>query len=154
LDLSFLPAINATINAGSALSLIAGLYFIKKRNINAHRRCMITATACSGLFLICYITHYVWRVMEQGGAHTPYNGHGWWKPAYYTMLLTHTLLAPTVPVFAIGLIRLALTDRIDKHRRIARIAWPIWLYVSATGILIYFMLFWFNPAPTLGSTPG
>ncbi len=108
---------------------------------------MITATVVSGLFFVSYTTHYVWRSKVMGGTHTPYHGSGPLKTAYYVMLLTHILLAMVVPFVAAALIYLAATSRLSAHRRLARIGLPVWLYVSVTGVLIYLMLYWFNPTP-------
>ena len=108
---------------------------------------MCSAAVFSGLFLVFYVIHYVWRVSVAGGTHTPYHGVEWMVKLYYGVLISHILLAVTVPVFAIRLIRLGLTGQIDKHRRLARIGFPIWVYVSITGVLIYFMLFWYNDKP-------
>lgn len=147
MDLSFLPHVNASLNGLALVLLISGFILIKRRQIDAHRRCMLGASGASGLFLVCYVTHYVWRAVTVGGSHTLYHGAGWLKGFYYTMLLSHIVLAITVPVFAIWLIRLGLSERYDVHRRVAKIGFPVWLYVSVTGVLIYMMLFWFNPTP-------
>ena len=145
MDLSFLPAVNATLNGMACVSLIAGFVSIKARRIAAHRFWMVSASVWSSLFLVCYVTHYVWRVTSKGGLHTKYHGEGWLKTGYYTVLLSHIVLAITVPVFAVVLIRLAVKGRVAEHRRLARFGFPVWLYVSVTGVFIYFMLYWFNP---------
>ena len=146
MDLSFLPHVNATLNGIACVMLITGLAMIKTRRVTAHRKCMITAAASSCLFLVCYVVHYIWRFKVEGGSHTLYNGGEWLKKAYYIMLISHILLAITVPFFATKLIYLGLTQQYEKHQRLARIGFPTWLYVSITGMLIYFMLYWFNPA--------
>ncbi len=145
MDLSFLPHVNATLNGMACICLISGLAMIKRRRIDAHRRCMIAAATLSGIFLVSYVIHYTWRATVQGGTHTPFHGTGWVKTMYYAVLLSHIVLAATVPVFAVWLIRLGVTGRYDKHRRVARIGYPVWMYVSLTGVLIYVMLFWLNP---------
>ncbi len=142
-----MPAVNASLNAVACVCLIAGFGFIKKRRVAAHRRCMVTASVFSGLFLVCYVIHYLWRVMEKGGLHTKYHGVGLSKTFYYSVLLSHIVLAVTVPVWAVWLIRLGVSGRYERHRRVARVGYPIWLYVSVTGVVIYFMLYWFNPVP-------
>ena len=145
MDLSFLPAVNATLNGFACVCLMTGLAMIKRRRIEAHRRCMLSATVLTGLFLVCYVTHYIWRAMEKGGLHTKYNGLGLDRTLYYTVLLSHIVLAVSVPPLAVWLIRLAMTGRFEQHRRLAKIALPIWMYVSVTGLMIYFMLYWLNP---------
>ena len=140
-----MPAVNASLNALACVSLIAGFVFIKKRRVVAHRRCMLSASALSGLFLICYVVHYTWRVMEKGGLHTKYNGEGWSRTFYYCVLLSHITLAVTVPLWAVWLIRLGWAGRYELHRRVAKVGYPIWMYVSVTGVIIYLMLYWFNP---------
>lgn len=146
MDLSFLPHLNALLNGIAAVLLFTGVVLIKQRRVVAHRRCMLTATAVSAVFLGCYVTHDIWRWVVKGGSHTPYHGDGWLRRFYYTMLLSHILLAATVPMFAVLLIRLGLTQQLEKHRRLAKVGFPVWIYVSVTGVLIYLMLFWFNPA--------
>jgi uncharacterized membrane protein YozB (DUF420 family) len=102
---------------------------------------MIAAFVVSSLFLVLYVAHKVSR----GFVNTTLHASGLAKDAYLAMLATHVLLAMTVPVFAIALIVLGLRDRRATHRRLARIAWPIWLYVSVTGVLIYVVLYHLNP---------
>ena len=145
MDLSFLPHVNATLNGIATVLLFTGFVLIKKRHITAHRNCMLAATAVSAVFLVGYVTHDIWRWAAMGGSHTLYHGQGWLKGFYYAMLLTHIVLAMTIPVFAVFLIRLGLTKRYEQHRRLAKVGFPIWMYVSITGVMIYLMLFWFNP---------
>src|SRR5262245_33761942 len=106
---------------------------------------MLGAFACSCVFLVSYVTHYAWRAAVKGGVHTKFNAEGVIKLAYYLMLFSHILLAMIVPFLAIWLIRLGLRRADEKHRRIARWAYPIWLYVSITGVLIFVVLTYFNP---------
>ncbi len=143
-DLSMLPAVNAALNGVAAALLLTGFIFIKRGNVAAHTRCMIGAFGVSAIFLVSYVTHYVWRAKVAGGAHTTFNHDGVIRLAYYIMLLTHIVLAITVPIFAVMLVRLGMTRRFDKHRRLARFAYPIWMYVSVTGVLIYFALYHWN----------
>jgi putative membrane protein len=140
-DLSFLPAVNATLNAIATLLLIRGRMLVRRGQIDAHRRCMLGAFGVSSLFLLFYVVHKFWREFE----HTPFNGGGAAKVFYVGVLATHLVLAMAVPVLAITLITLGLKGRIDRHRRLARFAWPIWIYVSITGVVIYLMLYPFNP---------
>ena len=120
---------------------MVGFVLIKRGKETAHKCCMLTAFGVSFVFLVLYVTD---KVMK-GGAHTPYHGQGAIKIFYYCMLSSHVLLAMTVPIFAVLLIWLGFSGRRRGHRRLARIAWPIWMYVSITGVLIYLMLYYFNP---------
>ncbi|MAX27655.1 MAG: hypothetical protein CMJ19_24430 [Phycisphaeraceae bacterium] len=145
MDLSFLPLVNAILNGMATVLLIVGWVLIKQGKRDAHRKTMITAFGISALFLVCYLGHKVWKAMEGGGLHTSYNGEGWIKGAYLLMLLTHVILAMAVPVFALILIALGRKERFELHKKIGRVALPIWLYVSITGVLVYLMLYPFNP---------
>lgn len=142
MDLSFLPAVNASLNAVSAVLLVRGRMLARAHAIDAHRRTMIAAFGVSTLFLALYVLHKTARGFESTTLHVV----GAAKIAYLLMLASHVLLAMTVPVFAILLIRHGLAGRIARHRRLARIAWPIWIYVSVTGVLIYLLLYQWNPA--------
>jgi uncharacterized membrane protein YozB (DUF420 family) len=125
---------NAVLNGTSAVLLVTGLFFIKNGRREAHRRCMLSALTVSALFLIGYLTYHF-----QAGT-TRYTGTGWMRTLYLTILLTHTVLAIAVPPLAITTLVRALQQRFDRHRRIARITFPIWLYVSVTGVVVYLML--------------
>ncbi len=141
MDFSLLPPINAALNATATLLLLLGRRLAKQGQVARHKRVMISAFAVSSLFLVLYVTHKVSRNFEN----TTFNAEGWAKLAYLVLLGSHVLLAMSVPVFAIGLIMLGLRDDRERHRRLARIGWPIWIYVSITGVLIYFLLYHFNP---------
>jgi len=141
MDLSALPPINAALNATATLLLLFGRRLAKQGQVARHKRVMISAFVVSSLFLLLYVSHKVSRNFEN----TTYNVDGWAKVAYLVLLGSHVLLAMTVPVFAITLIVFGLKDDRDRHRRIARIGWPIWIYVSVTGVLIYLLLYPFNP---------
>ncbi len=143
MDLSFLPALNASLNALAATLLILGLVRIRRGHVDAHRRAMGSAFAASSLFLVLYVLHKAWRGFES----TPFHGQGGVRTFYLAILFSHVTLAATVPVLAILLIRLGLARRDEAHRRLARVAWPIWMYVSGTGVLIYVLLYHVNPAP-------
>lgn len=134
LRIGLLPPLNALLNGTSAVLLLLGLYCIKTGRREAHRRFMITALCVSLLFLTSYLTYHF-----QAGT-TRYLGTGWLRPVYFTILTTHTILAVCVPPLAIVTLVRALQQRFDQHRQIARIAFPIWLYVSVTGVVIYLML--------------
>ena len=132
---SQLPTLNAALNSLSAVFLCAGYCFIRSKNRGAHRRCMLAAVACSTLFLISYLAYH-FQVGSIG-----FKGRGWIRPVYFTILITHTLLAAAVvPLALITLVR-ALREKFDAHRRIARWTLPIWLYVSVTGVVVYLMLY-------------
>ncbi len=141
-----LPHLNATLNSISALLLIAGFIFIRRRNITAHRKCMIAAFVTSLIFLISYITYHSLLVYYLGQGPTRFKGLGWVRPFYFTILLTHTVLAVVIAPLAIITLWRGLSERFDKHRRIARWTLPIWLYVSVTGVIVYLMLYQFYPA--------
>ncbi len=130
-----LPTVNATLNGLSAIALVSGYLAIRRRRIDLHRACMISAVAISVLFLASYLFYHY-----QAGA-TRFAGQGWWRPVYFTILITHTVLAAAiVPLVVVTLVR-AARGVFERHRRIARITLPIWLYVSVTGILVYLMLY-------------
>ena len=144
MDLSFLPAVNASLNALAFLLLVLGLVLIKQKRIDAHRKVMISAFVMSCLFLVSYLTHYAWRASVKGGTDTKCEGGGLLGAIYVPMLISHIVLAAAVPVLAILTIRLGLKRRDAAHRRLARITLPIWMYVSITGVLIYVMLYHLN----------
>jgi len=143
MDLSFLPSVNAGLNTVATGLLVLGRRRIKAGMVAAHRRIMLSAFATSSLFLVLYVIHKASR----GFHNTTFNVHGAAKVAYLAILFSHLTLAMTVPVLAITLIVLGLRGRIDRHRRLARIAWPIWIYVSVTGVVIYVLLYHLNPPP-------
>ena len=141
MDFSVLPPINAALNAVATGLLLYGRRLALRGDEVRHRAVMLTAFGVSALFLLFYVTHKISRNFEN----TTFNVEGWGKVAYLVLLGSHVLLAMTVPVFAIWLIRLGLGDDRERHRRVARIAWPIWMYVSVTGVLIYLLLYPLNP---------
>jgi uncharacterized membrane protein YozB (DUF420 family) len=142
-DASFLPPLNAALNAVAASLLLLGRWLARAGRLQAHKRVMLSAFAVSTVFLASYVLHKWLRDFEN----TTFHATGAAKGAYLGLLFTHVVLAATVPFFAIGLIRLGLRDDRDRHRRIARVAWPIWMYVSLTGVVIYALLYHWNPPP-------
>ena len=140
MDHTTLPHLNAALNATSGLLLLAGFFFIRQRKISAHRACMLGALTASTLFLVSYlIYHFVFHGL------TVFQGPPTVRYVYLTILLTHTVLAVViVPLVAVTLVRALRTDFI-RHRRIARWTFPIWLYVSVTGVIIYLMLYQLYP---------
>jgi uncharacterized membrane protein YozB (DUF420 family) len=135
MSLSDLPAVNASLNGLSAVFLMAGFYFIRRKNVPAHHKCMLAAVTCSVLFLICYLTYHL-----QMGT-TRFLKPAWFRPIYLTLLTTHTILAATIVPLIIITLNRALRQRFDKHRKIARWTWPLWMYVSVTGVIIYWLLY-------------
>jgi putative membrane protein len=130
-----LPTLNAALNSLSGAFLTLGFIFIKSKNIKAHKACMLSAFASSSLFLVSYLVYHY-----QVGS-VPFKGQGVMRTLYFTILLTHTILAVVVvPLVLITLWR-ALKENFPGHRRIARWTFPIWLYVSITGVLVYVMLY-------------
>jgi putative membrane protein len=135
MEIADLPALNATLNATSACLLLAGFYFIKQRRIAAHRACMIAAFTTSCLFLVSYVVYH---------AHVgskPFPGHGPVRYLYYAILITHVLLAVVIVPLALVTLRRGWIFDVVRHRRIARWTWPLWMYVSVTGVVIYAMLY-------------
>lgn len=143
-----LPAVNASLNALCTVLLLVGFKLIRKRRINAHKRVMLSAFVVSILFLTCYLIYHA-----QVGS-VKYPNAGPIRTVYYAILLTHVLLAFTVPVLAIITLTRALTAKFDKHRRIARWTFPIWLYVSVTGVIVYLMLYQFAHPVIPGALAG
>jgi len=143
IHLSDLPAVNAGLNATSAILLLCGYVAIRSKKITVHRAFMTTAFACSTLFLISYLVYH----FNVGSI--PFGGQGWIRPLYFLMLITHIILAAALlPLVLVTLTR-ALRGRFEAHRRIARWTFPIWMYVSVTGVLIYVALYHvYGPAPT------
>lgn len=142
MSISFLPTLNAILNATSGILITIGFVMIRRKKIAAHRACMIGAVICSSLFLISYL---VYHVGFKAGV-TRFTGEGWVRPAYHAILISHTILAVTiVPLIIVTLTR-ALRGRFILHRRIARWTFPMWLYVSVTGVIVYLMLYHFYPS--------
>ena len=135
ISVSQLPSVNATLNSLSAAFLILGFLFIKSKNIKAHKACMLSAFASSSFFLVSYLVYHY-----QVGS-VPYKGQGWMRTVYFAILLTHTVLAAAVVPLVLVTLRRALKQRFAAHRRIARWTFPIWLYVSVTGVVVYWMLY-------------
>jgi protein SCO1/2/putative membrane protein len=129
--------VNATLNATAAVLLVTGYTLIRNGRIQAHKRVMLTAFCVSIAFLICYLVYH----SQVGSVHYPKTGLI--RAVYYTILVSHTILAATVPVLAIITLRRALRGDIKRHRKIARWTLPIWLYVSVTGVVVYLMLYQF-----------
>lgn len=135
-----LPAINATLNAASGVLLLIAYVLIKQKRIAQHRRFMLAACYTSLLFLCCYVLNHYLR----HGVVTRFKGTGAIRPVYFTLLTTHTFLAIVILPMAIITVWNGLKMRVPQHRRIARWTFPLWMYVSVTGVLVYFFLYqWF-----------
>ena len=131
----YLPSVNATLNAISAVLLVWAYALIRRKQVAQHRRVMLTAFGTSCLFLICYVVYHA-----QVGS-VRFQHFGPVRTIYFSILISHTILAATVPVLAVITLRRGLAARYDKHRRIARWTLPVWLYVSLTGVVVYMMLY-------------
>lgn len=132
---SSLPHLNALLNSVSAVLLLTGYGFIRRGNVAAHRRCMLAALGSSGLFLVSYLVYH----FSVGSVR--FQGQGWIRTVYFAVLVSHTVLATAIaPLVVITVVR-ALRERFDKHRAIARWTLPLWIYVSATGVVVYWMLY-------------
>jgi len=132
---SILPHLNAALNGASFLLLVAAFYQIRRGNVRAHRRLMLSALAVSGLFLVSYVTYHA-----QYGS-VKFQGRGIIRPVYFFILITHVLLAAGIVPLVIITLRRALAGDFARHRRIARWTYPLWLYVSVTGVVVYLMLY-------------
>jgi putative membrane protein len=134
-DISILPTLNAVLNGAAAILLVAGWWNIRHGRIDAHRRLMIGAFTTSVLFLVSYVAYHA-----QTGSR-PFTGAGWVRVIYFTILLTHIVLAAAILPMAIVTLSRGLRRDDDRHRRLARWTFPLWVYVSVTGVVIYLMLY-------------
>jgi uncharacterized membrane protein YozB (DUF420 family) len=135
---AFFPVLNASLNGASAAFLLTGRVLIANRRMAAHRVCMIAAVVASALFLACYLFFHfkVGNIL--------FLGQGWARPVYFAILISHVILAMVIVPLAIVTLNRGLRARYDKHRAIARWTWPLWMYVSITGVIVYLMLYqWF-----------
>ena len=140
LSVSDLPLTNALLNGASTILLLTGYYFIRTKDIHRHRLCMIAAFCTSIIFLFSYVIYHA----EVGSVH--FTGLGWIRPVYFSILLTHTALATVLPILAAITLFRALKRRFSRHRALARWTFPIWLYVSFTGVVIYLLLYRIYPS--------
>jgi uncharacterized membrane protein YozB (DUF420 family) len=134
------PGLDASLNGTSAVLLLLGRGLIKRGRMAAHRVVMLAALTCSGVFLASYL-YYHWHV---GSVH--FQGQGWIRPLYFSILISHTFLAAVIVPMIIVTLSRALSERFDRHRAIARWTYPLWLYVSVTGVVVYLMLYRFFTA--------
>ena len=130
-----LPAINAILNFTAAILIGTGFYFIKKKNIRAHKACMIAALVVSAVFLSSYLVYHY------NVGSVPFTKQGWLRSVYFPLLITHTVLAAVVVPMVLRTAFLSFRGRFASHVRIARWTFPVWMYVSITGVLVYLMLY-------------
>ena len=135
MELSSLPTLNAVLNGVSATLLVAGYVMIRQRRIRAHRVCMLSAFATSALFLVSYVVYHA------NVGSVPFTGQGAIRVVYFSVLISHIVLAALIPPLAIVTLTRALRERFDRHVRLARWTLPLWLYVSVTGVVVYVMLY-------------
>ena len=135
MEISDLPAVNATLNAMAAIFLTAGYVLIRRGRRELHKRCMLAALTASALFLVCYVTYHA------NTGSRPFPGQGAIRVVYFAILITHVILAAAILPLALTTAARGLTAQYDRHVRIARWTLPLWLYVSVTGVVIYFMLY-------------
>ena len=140
MDYSILPHINAMLNTTSGLLLLAGFYFIRQRRITAHLRCMTSAFVVSCMFLVSYLVYHY----KHGD--TVFTGQGLVRPVYLTILASHIILAVVIVPLVLVTLSRAWRGDFGRHRRIARWTFPLWLYVSVTGVFVYLMLYHFYPS--------
>jgi putative membrane protein len=140
--MQILPAINATLNGTSGVLLLIAYVFIRQRNIRMHKRFMLAACTTSLIFLACYVLNHILR----HGVVTRFTGTGWIRPFYFSLLISHTILAITIVPMAIISVRNGLKMRVAQHRRIAKWTFPLWMYVSVTGVIVYFFLYQWYPS--------
>jgi putative membrane protein len=129
-----LPHVIGVINTATSVLLILGLYFIRRKQLNAHKKAMLGAFGLGAIFLVCYILYHV------SNPSTPYGGEGWIRPVYYFFLISHIVLSIAVVRFVLLAVYYALTNQVIKHKKIVKFAFPVWLYVSVTGVIVYLMI--------------
>ncbi len=135
MDFSGLPTLNALLNAITATFLIAGRVMIKKGRQDLHKRLMITALFTATLFIIFYLIYHY----QVGSVKYPH--HDWTRPLYFAILITHTILATVMVPFIVTAVVFAFKGKFEKHKKLVRWVWPVWIYVSVTGIVVYLMLY-------------
>lgn len=141
-----LPHVNALLNTTSALFLIAGYIFIRRRNVKAHRASMIAAFIASSVFLVSYVSYHSLLAYYLGQGPTKFRGEGFIRPVYFVILITHTILAIVIVPFIIVTLRRGLKRQDARHKRLARWTLPLWLYVSVTGVVVYLLLYQIYPS--------
>ncbi|MGH7354150.1 MAG: DUF420 domain-containing protein [Candidatus Rokuibacteriota bacterium] len=130
-----LPTVNATLNGAAAMLLVMGWRFVRRKRIPQHRACMLAAAVVSIAFLVSYVTYHALAGSR------PFPGQGWIRPVYFTLLVSHIVLAAAMTPLVLTTLWRALSGDFARHRRIARVTLPVWLYVSVTGVIVYWMLY-------------
>lgn len=141
IPLHIFPALNASLNASAALLMTVGYVGIRTKRVALHRACMIAAVAVSTVFLICYVTYHIRK-----GEPTRFGGIGAIRTVYFTMLISHIVLAVAIVPLVLRTVYLGIKGRREQHRRWARWTFPLWYYVSVTGVLVYYFLYHGWPA--------
>jgi putative membrane protein len=131
---SYLPHVNGVINSVTSVLLLLGLYFIRQKNVLAHKRTMLAAFTLGSVFLVCYILYHITHES------TSFGGQGWIRPVYYFLLVSHIVLSIVVVWFVLRAVYFALSGQIARHKRTVRWTFPIWLYVSVTGVIVYLLI--------------
>ncbi len=143
--LDVFPHLNASLNGLSSLFLMVGFFFIIRKRVAAHRLCMLSASITSAVFLACYLAHHAIRSYYFGIGPTRFTGEGLVRPIYFTILTSHTILAALVTPFVLLTLWRGLKGQYEKHKRFARYVFPVWLYVSITGVVVYLLLYQLYP---------
>ena len=131
---SYLPHVNGVINSITSVLLLLGLYFIRQKNVLAHKRTMLAAFTLGSVFLVCYILYHITHES------TSFGGQGWIRPVYYFLLVSHIVLSIVVVWFVLRAVYFALSGQIARHKRTVKWTFPIWLYVSVTGVVVYLLI--------------
>lgn len=131
---TYLPHINGIINSITSVLLLVGFYFIRQKNIVAHKRTMLAAFMFGSLFLVSYVLYHLTNES------TPFGGQGWIRPVYYFLLVSHIVLSVVVVWFVLRAVYFALSGQISRHKQTVKYAFPIWLYVSVTGVVVYLLI--------------
>jgi uncharacterized membrane protein YozB (DUF420 family) len=139
MTISDLPTLNACLNGSSAVLLAFGYAMIRKGRAEAHRNCMIAAFITSSVFLVCYLVYHYYA------GRTVFRDPAWFRPWYLTLLISHTILAVAILPLILITLRLAVKKRFEAHKKIARWTWPLWMYVSVTGVVVYLILYHIFP---------
>jgi putative membrane protein len=145
--MSVLPHLNACLNSLSGIFLLVGFYFIRNKKIESHRKCMLTSFIASAVFLASYLTYHSLRAYYFHIGPSRFTGEGWIRPVYFSVLITHTILAVVIAPFILVTLSRALKGRFFVHAKLARWTFPVWLYVSITGVFVYVMLYQVYAAP-------
>lgn len=149
--LNVFPHLNAALNATSTILLITGFFLIRRKKIARHRLVMMSAAVVSLIFLMSYLAHHSLRTYLFGLGPTRFEGQGLARPVYFTILTSHTILAALVGPFVLATLYRGLKGQYEKHKKLAKIVFPIWLYVAVTGVVVYLMLYQLYPAAPLST---